>query len=39
MLCMNSYPKAYIDDCRRRIDAQRSFHVGEGPEQAARGAF
>ena len=24
MLCVNSYPKAYVDDCRARIDAQLS---------------
>ena len=24
MLCVNSYPKVYVDDCRARVDAQLS---------------
>ncbi len=24
MLCVNRYPKAYVDDCRARVDAQLS---------------
>ena len=24
MLCVNSYPKAYVDDCRARVDGQLS---------------
>jgi hypothetical protein len=28
MLCMNSYPKAYLDQCRSRMEAQLAAHQG-----------